>query len=63
MSTDIVPIFLYYYTQTLTSVELQHNQIGDDGAQYLADVLKTNTVTILLSTHIFQSICNLSIDA
>ena len=46
MSTDVVPTFLYYYTQILTSVELRNNQIGDDGAQYLADALKTNTVTI-----------------
>ena len=34
----------YYLTQTLTTLILYLNQIGDQGAQYLADVLQINTV-------------------
>jgi len=38
-------------TQALTILDLGGNQIGDEGAQYLADALKTNEVKCILSTH------------
>jgi hypothetical protein len=37
-------------TQTLTTLRLQHNQIGALGAQHLADALRNNTVTLILSS-------------
>jgi hypothetical protein len=33
-----------YLTQTLTTLNLHGNQIGDKGAQYLGEALRTNTV-------------------
>ena len=39
-------------TQTLTTLNLWNNQIGDKGAQSIADALRTNTVSLfLLLTH------------
>jgi len=32
--------------QTLTTLNLSNNQIGDDGAQYLANALRNNHVII-----------------
>jgi hypothetical protein len=37
-------IYCLFFLQTLKSLELRGNQIGDLGAQYLADVLQGNTV-------------------
>jgi len=33
----------------LTYLQLQNNQIGDQGAQYLADALKVNQVSLVFS--------------
>ena len=39
-------------TQTLTTLDLEGNQIGEKGAQSIADALRTNTVSLsLLLTH------------
>ncbi len=38
-----------FFTQTLTSLELQENQIGDEGVQYLTDALKNNQVNFFIS--------------
>ena len=50
-------LHLFLLTQTLTSLNLQHNTIGADGARHLADTLKTNTVNIIfifsLHLHLF----------
>lgn len=49
-----------YLTQTLTTLNLDVNQIGDAGAQYLGDCLRINTVRKKDSAwHIFYS-CLLS---
>ena len=50
-------------TQTLTTLNLQYNQIGEKGAQSIADALRTNTVSLfLLLTHSPHS-PSLTIDA
>ncbi len=38
-------IHVNFFTQTLTSLDLQQNQIGDEGVQYLTDALKNNQVS------------------
>jgi hypothetical protein len=45
-----------YTTQTLTTLYLANNQIGDQGAQYFADALQENQVT---SNHLTISISRL----
>ncbi len=42
--------------QTLTALELTGNQIGDQGAQYLANALQQNNVTFLFSLYITHSL-------
>jgi hypothetical protein len=39
-----VDIQFYYLIQTLTKLSLHHNQIDDQGAQYISEALKINTV-------------------
>ncbi len=48
--------------QTLTVLNLQRNEIGDQGAQYLANALQTNTVTQLLYSFITYSQSSLNTD-
>jgi hypothetical protein len=43
--------------QTLTTLDLGRNQIGGEGAQYLAHALETNTVRKLLYSSIKYSRC------
>jgi hypothetical protein len=38
---------MYYFPQTLTTLELGWNQIGDQGAEHLANALQQNKVTRL----------------
>jgi hypothetical protein len=38
---------LNFFTQTLTNLRLDDNDIGDEGAQYLADAFADSTVNIL----------------
>jgi Ran GTPase-activating protein (RanGAP) involved in mRNA processing and transport len=41
-------LFLYsLFTQTLQTLELFNNAIGPEGAQYLADALRNNTVSFI----------------
>jgi hypothetical protein len=49
-------LFVAFYTsisflliQTLTILNLEHNDIGASGVQYLADALQNNKVTFILS--------------
>lgn len=35
-------------TQTLTILDLRYNNLGDEGAQHLADALRNNAVSIML---------------
>jgi Ran GTPase-activating protein (RanGAP) involved in mRNA processing and transport len=48
-----------YFTSTLTTLSLDNNSIGDEGAKYLADALRENDVIslrhflIILITHCF----------
>jgi len=37
--------FTFYFMQTLTSLDLSYNKIGEAGAKHLADVLKENKVS------------------
>jgi hypothetical protein len=39
-------LHLFLITQTLTTLNLQHNKIRENGAKYLADGLKNNMVNI-----------------
>ncbi len=42
---------LQFFTQTLTTLELGTNQIGDRGAQHMAVVLQNNMVSLILSSY------------
>ena len=48
------------FTQTLTTLGLNENQIGDQGAQYLGEALRHNTVRLSL-LHVFTIISFLSL--
>jgi hypothetical protein len=43
-SLDLSSILVCYFVQTLTTLSLWNNEIGDAGAQYLGEALRTNTV-------------------
>lgn len=43
-ATCIHTITFHSRLQTLTSLDISSNEIGGDGAQYLADALKVNRV-------------------
>ena len=40
----------YFFTQTLTELNLRHNQIGDKGAEHLSAALRNNTVSRIFSS-------------
>ena len=42
--SDISPIHVYLFPKTVKKLDLTHNQIEDQGAQYLADNLQYHTV-------------------
>ena len=44
----LILILVLFLTQKLTHLWLQNNQIGDTGAQHLAEALKTNKVSCFL---------------
>jgi hypothetical protein len=52
LSSSISYTHLYFFTQTLTTLDLHHNGIGAVGAQHLADALRNNMVTLILSSSI-----------
>ena len=37
-----------FSTQTLTTLDLSENEIGEEGAQHLADGLRNNTVSVIV---------------
>jgi hypothetical protein len=39
---------LHFFTQTLTTLDLYWNEIGDEGAQHLVDALQNNTVILFV---------------
>lgn len=39
--------FIHYVTQALTTLHIRRNEIGNQGAQYLANALRQNNVTYL----------------
>jgi len=43
---------ILYSLQTLSQLDLYSNKIGDEGAQYLSEALKQNTVS--LNPHCFH---------
>jgi hypothetical protein len=49
---DLSHTHLFLYLQTLTTLELRYSVIGDEGAQHLADALRNNTVTLILSSYL-----------
>ena len=54
-NAPLIQVFTRYFPQTLTTLDLQNNQIGDQGAQHLANALQVNkvTTTFLLITSSF----------
>jgi hypothetical protein len=51
---------MYYFPQTLITLELRHNQIGAQGAEHLANALQQNKVTRLTQIFIlFNSLCTI----
>ena len=47
---------MHRLVQTLTALTLTMNQIGDQGVQYLANVLQQNKVTFSFSLYITHSL-------
>jgi hypothetical protein len=47
--TSQLIICFHQSIQTLTTLDVEENRIGNVGAQYLVDVLQNNTVKILIS--------------
>ncbi len=45
---------LSHFIQTLTTLDLSRNEIGDKGTQNLSDALRNNTVRQILSSSIIQ---------
>lgn len=54
-------IYLRFFSQTLTTLILGRNQIGDAGIQYLADALRLNKVIIFISLHLSLALIFISI--
>jgi len=54
---DDHPLHVHHFhsIQTLTTLNLTFNRIGDEGAQFLANALQTNTVRELLYSSITGS--------
>src|SRR3984957_5455407 len=51
-STHLSHYHLHFFTQTLTTLDLRWNQIGEQGAQHLANALHNNTVNHFLYSSI-----------
>jgi hypothetical protein len=50
-------LFIHHLSQTLTTLNVYNNQIGDQGAEHLANALQQNKVTSLRQLHF---LCNYS---
>jgi hypothetical protein len=48
-TVNLSHVLLHFFSQTETKLELINNQIGDKGAQQLADAIRTSTVNQILS--------------
>jgi hypothetical protein len=48
----LIQLYTLYFTQTITTLNLNNSQIGDVEAQHLADALRNNTVILILSPSI-----------
>jgi hypothetical protein len=46
---NLLHVLLHFFSQTEKKLELFNNQIGDKGAQQLADAIRKNTVNQILS--------------
>ncbi len=53
---DLAFILVFYFTQTLTTLSLNGNGIGDKGAGYLGEALRRNTVREKLFRYLSCSI-------
>ncbi len=42
-----IQLFIHYFSQTLIILDLNDNEIGDQGAEHLANALEQNKVTQL----------------
>ena len=47
-----IHIYNYFFTQTLSELNLQRNQIGDKGTEHLSAALRNNTVSRIFSPSI-----------
>ena len=50
---------MHFFTQALTTLDLSGNEIAKKGAEQLADALRNNTVTLILSSSLSYSNLNL----
>jgi hypothetical protein len=50
-----MPLFAHYLLQTLTTLKLYNNKIGDQGAEHLANALQQNKVTLLTLSHFLRN--------
>jgi hypothetical protein len=48
----LTQLYTHYFTQTLTTLNVWKNEIGDERAQHLADALRDNTVILILPSSI-----------
>ncbi len=44
-------LFIYHLSQTLTTLDIDDNEIGAQGAEHLANALQKNKVTSLRQLH------------
>lgn len=44
---------MFVYLQTITTVDLNQNEIADEGCQYVADILRNNQVKFLFYPYSF----------
>jgi uncharacterized membrane protein len=51
----LIHLYTHYLIKTLTRLSLRHNQIEAVGAQHLADALRNNKVTLILSSSILYT--------
>ncbi len=61
-SLQLSHLHFCYCTQTLTTLDLESNEIGAEGAQHLSDALKHNTVREILSSTVSSSFLLLHTD-
>jgi hypothetical protein len=56
----IIQLFMWYFAQTLTTLDLSYNEIGAQGAEHLANALQQNKVTrFAQALLLFNSSCTI----